>query len=195
MLSLNDRPRIPARGELELEPCAPILHRVLTIIPNGPEPLHFKMAKPEVEPAPGTDVRAYSAHIAKNPSILKLEIADTPFDINPTERCYVLLELDHRFNWEFSPGRLGVTPKEAGFDRENYGLTYANAEGLVEAGDAAVVPDGCRVLYWAILWRTAHEPRGFDFHVDFYQEERGRILRMPTIFDPGVPNTGGAGIP
>ena len=188
-------PRIPVKGELALPSDAPILHRILTIVPNGPEPIRFKMAKPQRDPAPGEHIQDYALKISETPSVPMLEAAETPFDINPTERCHIILELDASFNWEFTPGGLGVTPKVAGFEREDYGLTYAVRGQLTEAAETAVVPAACRVLYWGILWRTEYVARDFDFHVDFYQNERGRTLRMPTIFDPGVPNSGGPGIP
>lgn len=139
-------------------------------------------------------------------SIARRAPTDTPFDINPSEMCFLVMELDPLMNWEFTPGSLGVTTKHIEPKDEDSYLCYVTKDKVVKPTDPEYsqgIPKNCRVIYWSIHKRKYHLgkiSRGFNFYVDFLQNSKspdGTITehRMPTIFDPNVPNTGGSEFP
>jgi hypothetical protein len=133
----------------------------------------------------------------------------TPLDIIVGEICFIVIELDPTVNWEFTTESLGVTAKvnHPHFNAENGGVTYALGNKVIGPNDPGYsdgVPPGCRVLYWSVLSRKKRPPipsadtdvlRGFNFYIDFIQRMGNEVHRMPTIFDPNVPNTGGSEFP
>lgn len=197
-----------------LAPDAPVMHCQLTIKPGliaGPpdysQGLTFVLvtAFDDVPSAYGDHslktVQEIAQHIAdqRPRSIQSESVAPTPYDIEVKRPTWVILELDPNINWEFAPGKRGVTAKQSGFNNENYGLTFVKSGASpMNAGDLA--PEGCTVLYFAVAGR--HAPfkgtieRGFNFEIDFFQTDRsGLTRRLPLIFDPNVPNGGGASFP
>lgn len=201
----------------ELPADAPVMHCQLTIKPGpiaGPpdfsQGLTFVLVTPFDDvpskfPHPTTGHKFSTVHeIAQNiadnsPRVIEFEsIAPTPYDIQVKRRTWLILELDPNINWEFTPGRPGVTAKQSGFNNENYGLTFVKkGANPMNAGDPA--PEDCRVLFFAVAGR--HNPymgkieRGFNFEIDFFQSTSTGERRLPLIFDPNVPNGGGAEFP
>lgn len=144
-----------------------------------------------------------------------LEPLPTPFDINVTDPCYLLLILDHTTNWRFTPGNRGVTTKRY-FGADNFGVTFVTHSQIVLDPDDRVrftdptktigAPEGCKILYFSVARRRPDcippqpgfsSKQGFNFHIEFYwKDSKGKVnLRLPTIFDPDVPNSGGSSFP
>lgn len=190
----------PPANDTELAPLAPVLHRVLTILPSSTDHhLIFAAMKPPRRPRrPDETIEAYAEDVAANPTVIPHQMSEmTPYDINPTERCYLLLELDQSINWQYTPLGRGVTAKADAFDHENYGLRFVPDRGRVQPA-GALAPPCCHVLYFGLLRRKKVDgiiERGFNFEIEFYQTSDGALRRLPTIFDPNVPNTGGSEFP
>lgn len=192
-------PRDPPNG-VELDPKSPVVHRVLTILPSTTEHhLIFTAVKPTRAPAEGQTIQDYAEAVARKATEVEHPITEmTPYDIDVTQPCFVLLELDRTINWEFSPNKYGVTSKVVGFDHENYGLRFV-ADGASAGCAGERAPPSCHLLYFGVLGRKDDPQhgteRGFNFEIDFHQVSEGVRRRLPTIFDPNVPNTGGAEFP
>lgn len=163
----------------------------------------------------------------------------TPYDINVTEQCYVILLLDPRINWRFTTGGRGVTTK-AFHGTDNFGVRFATRE-KPDSDESSVAysnpsnhfgaPADCHVLYFAVA-RRRHDAvppqegysskQSFNFHMEFVWPEALTVpglpeesqadaiitlgdevkiwkylpeRTMPTVFDPDVPNSGGASFP
>jgi hypothetical protein len=130
-----------------------------------------------------------------------LSILGSPYDIEVESQCYLVLELDRKINWRFTPQAHGVTTKDY-YGADNFGLTFIEADGAFSTpnSDVVVKSDNCQILYFRIARRRPDEPavqgndsrQGFNFHIEFMWQD-GRT--MPMIFDPNVPNGGGASLP
>ena len=146
---------------------------------------------------------------------LNLDPLPTPFDINVTDPCYLLLILDPTTNWRFTPGNRGVTTKRY-FGSDNFGVTFVtHSDVALDQNDRVQftdptktigAPDKCKILYFSVARRRPDcippqpgfsSKQGFNFHIEFYwkNSENKVTLRLPTIFDPDVPNSGGASFP
>lgn len=132
--------------------------------------------------------------------------SSTPWDIDlprfdknfyNSPRIMVLL-LDNALPWRFTPGSRGIASKRDN-QEENSSLHYVHSDRVARLATPSGVPDGCRMLFWSVLSRPkadgedTAERRGFNFYVDLIDAGNGRT--MPTIFDPNVPDNGGASIP
>lgn len=123
------------------------------------------------------------------------------------EKRWILLELMDGVNWQFGPESPGVTRK-INAREEDHGLRFVTGGGgstpRIEETVPALTPappsNRCRIAYWGVAKRTKGDKRGFNLHVEFYedwQDSKGvwRQRSMPTIFDPTVPDDGNQGIP
>lgn len=207
---------IPATSAFPFEPVL-LVHRVLSIRPasgEGAWPARFNYFQLNLdhEIDPGFDISAYVQNLQANPTPVPVDAppegpysgeADTPWDINPQGQCYLVLELDSQINWEYGRGSRAVASK-AFYPEENANLVVVDARGLLHgpADDLVVPSPGCRVLYFHLVMRQPQPPpngtveRSFNFIVDFlFEDSSGRRVYLPTIFDPTVPNSGGASFP
>ncbi len=179
-----------------------IQHQILTMVwdVGGRKHPRFRVAasihKPTTE-----NVADYARRVIGDHMLGPLP-GPTPWDIevpnyepaNPKNHPRILvLQLDSAFMWEFSPATPGVDAKDdiPGYDS---GLHYVDANGVSAPATPAGPPAGCRMIYWSVLSRPAQASgRAFNFYITLIDPESGR--RMPTIFDPNVPDNGTGSIP
>lgn len=180
-----------------------IQHRILTIVwdEHGRKHPRFRVAK-SVRTPTQEDVKEYVKKVINDQSPDPL-IGPTPWDIDlpdfepltpENQPRIMVLQLDRKFEWEFTSDRPGIDAKQA-FPGEDSGLHYVDPLGMaIQAGPKVGPQAGCRMLYWSVLSRPRdHTGRGFNFYIDLIDPESGR--RMPTIFDPNVPDNGSGSIP
>lgn len=157
-------------------------------------------------------------------AINKVFSEKSPYDIEISKQSYIVIILDPGLNWRFTPQSRGLTTKKF-FGSDNFGLTFVVPEGgdqvsftdplkvravppyPVSPDDpkGAEKPLACRQLFFAAARRrpdcTPDQPgfnsrQGFNFHIQFFNDATGDdARRLPTIFDPTVPNSGGASFP
>lgn len=143
-----------------------------------------------------TKARAFS--IGKTP--WDIDIEESYESPNYNRKRILVIHLDTKFEWEFKKGTRGVTSKTP-VNGEDGGLHYVDPGtgfGIPMPDDG--LPMGCSMIYWSLLGRagrtspeTGAKVRGFNFHIDLINPDTRR--RMPTIFDPNIPDNGGATIP
>jgi hypothetical protein len=188
-----------ATDETRLGSGAHIVHRVLSYAPTADEPLRYLPKVPLTKP-PHNTIEDYVRYLLDHPSKVGIEASATPLDIDPgkglayPKTCFLVLELQEGVNWEYAEGSQGLSAKQKGFEHEDNGLTFVTKDGLFESPRCRV-PPACRILYWSIVKRTAGIDRPFNFHIATYQRDASGTRRLPTIFDPNVPNGGGTSIP
>lgn len=135
----------------------------------------------------------------------------TPIDISYSEQCWIVVELDHRINWQFSRGDVACTQKVTNIGPESGDNFYLRHVCLGPDGEyychPTVVREECRVLFFGMAFRkkaNKHEipnPGGFpmNFRVEFYQDlgkESDRPCRiLQIVLDPDVGNDGNEQIP
>ncbi|MDB5471319.1 MAG: hypothetical protein JWR84_2879 [Caulobacter sp.] len=180
-----------------------IQHRILTMVWDfgGRKHPRFRVTKPALAPTQ-EDVEKYVAKII-NVATPDPMVPPTPWDIEvgnlatsgarPNHPRILVLQLDSQFEWQFTAGSKGVSPKVQKTG-EDSGLHFVDSLGMAHPATSAGAPDGCRVVYWSIHSRPEGDVgRGFDFHIDLIDPESRK--HMPTIFDPNVPDSGGSSIP
>ncbi len=176
---------------------SPIVHRILSLkqtinATTGTGPVTFVLSEPSKPPTVGISIGEY-LNLITDKGIDRSPGPATPFDIKLLKQCFVILELHGDVNWEFTPTSKGLSAKAGEITDEDADLMFVTEHGLVGPGQPT--PSACKILYWSVIKRLPNKQRGFNFHVDFVQVTGGRELRLPTIFDPNVPNTGGPAIP
>lgn len=179
-----------------------IQHRILTMVwdENGRKHPRFRVANSVHKPTK-EDVADYAKRVIGD-QMLAPPPEPTPWDIdipnfdpsNPKNHPRILvLQLDSTFLWEFSQGTPGVDAKTdiAGYDS---GLHYVDSTGASKPAGPEGPPAGCQMIYWSVLSRPANASgRSFNFYITLIDPESGH--RMPTIFDPNVPDNGTGSIP
>lgn len=124
---------------------------------------------------------------------LPLGILGTPFDIPVKHQCFIILELDRKLSWQFAGNSPGVSTKEF-YGTDNFGLIYRTDESQNTYSDPAetsIKGDGRKVLYFRV-GRRRWDMQKLNFHIEF---EWAPGKYMPLIFDPNVPDNGGASFP
>lgn len=111
----------------------------------------------------------------------------SPLDIYVGAPCYVVVELDPAWNWQFRADGPAVTTKEP-YGDHNCCLRHVSANGDLLPG-AAPGEDGCRIAFFSVTNRPKHSHPHFNYHVEFLMPD-GR--KVPLIIDPDVPNDGGS---
>ncbi|HYE45708.1 MAG TPA: hypothetical protein VEA44_08030 [Caulobacter sp.] len=149
----------------------------------------------------------------------------SPYDFEFDQQCYLIIILDPRVNWQFMANGRGVTTKSYyGADNFGVSFVTRKLvktgqdehRVLVDFSDPNTcfgAPEGCKILLFGVARRRAdttppvpgyNSRQGFNFHIEFKWEARldpidpKKIIpamRLPTIFDPDVPNSGGSSIP
>jgi hypothetical protein len=200
----NDLARVPTgSGNLKVPDDAPVLHFMLTIENFGTstenptkKTLSFRLV-PVLCSATALEVKDYALGISEktieNKNVVKRE---SVFDIFVKQQCYIVIQLDPSINWRFSAGSHGLSRKlniSSTGAEEDYDLNFVS--NGIATGPGGEVPVDCRILYWAVNHRPKDTAREFNFHIDFIEVLGGKERLMPTIFDPSVPNTGGAAFP
>lgn len=170
---------------------------------------YLKIIQKNIEDLKGSDMSEDTIQAALETEVSgkRFGYENSPFDIHIEEQCYVVLILDHDLNWQFTPNSRGVTTKRF-YGSDNFGLTFVipNGPNSVKFSDPkkvrSVPISECRQLYFSAARRRPdcvpeipgyNSKQGFNFHIEFFVEELDR--RLPTIFDPTVPNSGGASFP
>ncbi|WGM40383.1 nucleotide synthetase [Caulobacter sp. NIBR1757] len=201
---------------------APIHHLKITIGPGSNKELHFGLEYVGNGPQKNRKIFQYAKGIAdrhnhiiegksnfrvsKIQKILEILLnknkSNTPFDLPKLEgsMCWIMLELDGDLNWGFEKGEAGVSMKRTDDKAGDYGLRFVFKGVQPDHKPVQSVPTDqvgpCQIAYWAVPYRKAGTIKGFNFHIEFYQRDSNNDFHsLPTIFDPNVPNTGGAGIP
>jgi hypothetical protein len=216
------RGRKPEHNPLQVK------HVKLTMFRNKGGSFIF-CALPIENTARAVDIESYAAKLLKKRTgRMKGVHGDghgTPFDIVLDRQCIVLLELDSRINWRFSPGSWGVSTEGSYGDPgagHDFGPRFVTKAGITPAQDEARVPDlpedgddklnECQILFFNSALRLEHMSQKFNFHIEFHQasvdrnsdgsvklDKKGKphfqSKCLPLIFDPDVGNNGGAVYP
>lgn len=177
-----------------------LVHRVLTVA-AGSEGLAFESRALDKSIDPSFDIEAFVRALAGKASSggkrpeppIDGGKTQTPFDIEVTEQCYVVLELDLAVNWRFREGSMGVSTK-LDFGDSNFGLGFVDEAGGV-AHDQ--VPTDCRLLWFSVAERRPPSRQGFnlDMVFQFASSDPAVTLALPTLFDPDIPSSGGSSFP
>jgi len=199
----NQLAAIARTGNREVPEGAPVrhfhatIHGLMRLGPKKRKTVQFRMTELDTGGARKKDVKEY---VLNRFSGTKKFIESsrkkrgTLYDMQVVEPCIIVLELDGDVNWNFTPGDPGVSSKSKANPEEDYGVYfYTDDFGVVGPDQAA--PESCRVLYWHVASRPAQLARQFNLHIDLWEDIGGTIHRMPIIFDPNVPDTGGAAFP
>jgi hypothetical protein len=118
-----------------------------------------------------------------------------PYDIVVKEQCILILELDQRINWCFTRGSLGVTTKDF-YSDHSFGVRFVDSTGTALPVGSKAPEKHSRILFFAIAERHADTRESFNFHIEFvWKNLIFDEFRLPTIFDPDIPNTGSGSIP
>ena len=202
MVSLDDYPirHDPAK---EMQNGCWIQHRVLTMAWKPADgAARAGLAFQVYDPQHDTDAKTISQFIQDHRGVAVPEnaVMTTPWDIplpppagaaggNP-QRLHVLQHAQN-LDWEFTPGHPGVRSMEEIYDQD-CSLYFVDRDGQV-SGPGGNAPAGCSMVYWSVIGRQAATPRGFNFYITLIDPLSGK--RIPTVFDPSVPDGGGASIP
>jgi hypothetical protein len=179
-----------------------IVHYVLTQDCSPDEPTQFHVCPPKERPNE-TRIDCYIAALKGAPSSPSCDqaAAPTPLDIDPgyglawPRYCYLILELNSIGNWEYTEGSPGVTMKKKPGEIEDSQLIFVDTNGM-PTPLGSKTPPNCKILYWKILKRSDSVAREFNFHISILQKDQtGAVRKLPLIFDPNVPDTGGTTIP
>lgn len=121
-------------------------------------------------------------------------IVPTPYDIPVKKQCFIILELDRKLKWRFTKGSPGVTTQEF-HGADNFGLVWRKGAAAGQFSDPAREPtitvDDCKVLYFRV-GRRRTDVQKLNFHIEF-EWAPGKYI--PLIFDPSIPDNGGASFP
>jgi hypothetical protein len=153
---------------------------------------------------PRVDIDVFVTSLLKNgapPAVIDklfMAAADpilrTPFDLNVNRPSYVVFELESSHNWQFQKGGAGLSNKGS-IKYDNCDLVHAWAEGTganmqVYFRADAVPVDNCRVVYFSVLRRAAHEGQPVNLHLEFIQDAGANEKRLILIADPDIKNDG-----
>ncbi|MDH4385074.1 MAG: hypothetical protein QE280_06500 [Caulobacter sp.] len=177
-----------------------LVHRLLTVA-AGSGGLTFESRALDKPIDPSFDIEAFVRTLAgkassggkrPEPPIDGGE-NQTPFDIEVTEQCYVVLELDLAVNWRFREGSMGVSTKLDCGD-SNFGLAFVDESGEVQQDR---VPADCRLLWFSVAERRPPSRQGFnlDMVFQFASADPAVTRALPTLFDPDIPSSGGSSFP
>lgn len=111
----------------------------------------------------------------------------SPLDIYVGAPCYVVVELDPAWNWQFRTDGPAVTTKEP-YGDHNCCLRHVSKGGDLLPG-AAPGEDGCRIAFFSVTYRQKFSHPHFNYHVEFLMPDGSKV---PMIIDPDVPNDGGS---
>ncbi len=155
----------------------------------------------------------------------KVGADQSPYDIQISRQSFVVIMLDPGLNWRFTPKSRGLTTKKFyGSDNfgltfvvnvDGDSVTFTDPlKARAVPPDLDLAPESlgdstklvkCRQLYFAAARRRPdclpevpgyNSRQGFNFHIQFFNDATGAdARRLPTIFDPTVPNSGGASFP
>ena len=127
--------------------------------------------------------------------VLSTTVGDTPFSINCTKKCVIVLVLHPGRNWQFAHDKAPFQIKKG---REEY---YFNATRVDRKGTPLVGSGqsyGCKVAYFygeCDLDRTnqggGNFKTAFNIHLDLLLYWRGKELTLPIVVDPDVGHPGG----
>jgi hypothetical protein len=124
---------------------------------------------------------------------------DNPYDIPLTEpltngdQGFVVLQLDPAINWCFTLGGLGVTSKDF-YSDDSFGVQFIDSDGTATAR-GVVAPLHSRILNFAYARRIYDTKQAFNFQISFVWMDGETEYKMPMVFDPDIPSSGGGSIP
>lgn len=179
-----------------------IQHRILTMVwdVGGRKHPRFRVVN-SAHPQSTEDVKTYVKRVI-NDQVIDPLLSPTPWDIDlpdyepsttDNHPRIIVLQLDKTFEWVFTPGKPGIDAKQDK-PHEDSDLHFVDALGDAKLATTAGAPADCRMLFWSVLERKKPDyGRGFNFYIDMIDPESRR--RMPLIFDPNVPDSGGSSIP
>jgi hypothetical protein len=154
-------------------------------------------------------IAKYAEDIANDPSG-PASFVGSPYDMEVSHGCWLLVQLNPLINWQFAPGGRGCTTKKKANSR-NCLLHHVYRGGVVKGPgedldlDVDIHSDDkkCRVLYFYVAKRGGKNgghpsnPPGdlFNFHIEFFQVGSDGGKRLAVIFDPDVKNNSEIPIP
>lgn len=115
-----------------------------------------------------------------------------PLNINVSDQCYVLIELDRSVEWRFSPHKPLVNTKG------DYGDKNCNVVATMDRNEDGSDGEDCHMVHFGVVYRENYdyhkvEHQYFNFHVEMFSLDRGEHVKL--IIDPDVTNPGGSGVP
>ena len=121
-------------------------------------------------------------------------ITQTPYDVPVKKQCFIILELDRKLKWRFTKGSPGITMQEF-YGTDNFDMVYRKSTAAKSFSNPEterfIAVDDCKVLYFKV-GRRRSDVQKLNFHIEF-QWDVGKFV--PMIFDPNVPDSGGASFP
>ena len=122
----------------------------------------------------------------------------TPYDIPVRQQCFVILELDRKLKWQFAKGSSGITTKDF-HGTDNFGMTFLKnklGSSVLQFSDPLTEPlitiDDCKLIYFRV-GRRRGDNQLLNFHIEFEWGDDRKFIQL--IFDPSLPNDGGASFP
>jgi len=141
-----------------------------------------------IKDTPDNGVIAYVKALAKNPTRRVPPLIGGQFDIGVDRPSYLVVELDHNWNWQFSMGKYGCTMKDS-YPDDNFGLRHIYPDDISED---VISKDGCKILFFCVRHRLGGAANSFNFNVDVIDDPDDLIntKRLTIIYDPDIKNDG-----
>ena len=131
-----------------------------------------------------------------DPNAIILGQIENPLNIDlpDPQQGFLMIELNPKLNWCFSRNSYGITTKDFYLD-DNFGIRFLGNDKVFTKEGSKAPMEHSRLAYFAFARRDADTPQKFNFHVEYIWSENGKGYRIPMIFDPDIPSSGGGSIP
>lgn len=181
---------------------APVIHYVLTVLPNGAASnLEFEARNATTVDEAAGDIadmaRRAEAHADKG---LPAPLMASPLDIPVGKQAWLLIRLDPEVNWQFTVGQVPCTLKNEDLSGDNVYLRHVY-KGDATPWQGMVTKAGCRTIFFGVAHRAADDALSdpnpgssfINLNVEFLQKAGGKDVSLKLIIDPDVPNDAGGG--
>ena len=118
---------------------------------------------------------------------------ESPLDINISDNCWIIFELDRNINWQFSRDSPHCLTTKLNKYSNYFNLRHVTKENIFNGG----TPPGenCNFIYFAVGKKDSEFKNfndAFNLHVEFLQKRYdGTPQRLKLLIDPEVRNPGG----